>query len=100
MRRKGETLTEFLTAATVFGLMMAGLFEFMANQTETLADIRNKDELIYRAQRFEAVSGDKISSLANNYTCTEGSITYALTDGKKLTVTLGNKASMTFTLKP
>lgn len=49
MKRKGETLTEFLTAVTVFGLMAAGIFEFIANQTENLADIKNKDELMYYA---------------------------------------------------
>lgn len=89
MRRKGETLTEFLTAATVFGMMMAGIFEFIANHTETLADIRNKDELMYHAQRFAAVSGDKINTLANNYTCKEGNTKYTLIDTKtKLIVTI------------
>ena len=50
MKRKGETFTEFLTSATVFGIMMAGLFEFMANQTQSLANIRDRDNLMYGAQ--------------------------------------------------
>jgi len=50
MKRKGETFTEFLTAATVFGLIAASMFEFMANQTQSLADIRDRDNLIYGAQ--------------------------------------------------
>ena len=51
MKRKGETFTEFLTASMVFGIMMAGLFEFMANQTQTVANIRDRDNLMYLAQR-------------------------------------------------
>ena len=101
MKRKGETLTEFLTAVTVFGIITAGIFEFMANQTENLADIRNKDDLMYHAQRFEAVSGDKVSTLGQNYTCTEGNITYKLDNDKKnLTITKTNVPPMTFELKP
>lgn len=50
MKRKGETFTEFLTAAVVFGLIAASMFEFMANQTQSLADIRDRDNLVYGAQ--------------------------------------------------
>lgn len=50
MKRKGETFAEFLTAATVFGLIAASMFEFMANQTQTLANIRDRDNLMYGAQ--------------------------------------------------
>lgn len=49
MKRKGETFTEFLTAAAVFGVMMAGIVEFMANQTDNLAKIRQMDDMIYYA---------------------------------------------------
>ncbi|MBQ3446438.1 MAG: hypothetical protein IJG37_02205 [Synergistaceae bacterium] len=94
MKRKGETLTEFLTASTVFGLVAAGIFEFMASQTETLADIRNKDEMIYQAQRYMNTGTQE-----DGVTCGKSS------DGKTLTVTLKTdgteeRASMTFTLKP
>ncbi len=41
---------EFVVALTVFGMMTAGIFEFMANQTENLADIRKKDDWIYGTQ--------------------------------------------------
>ena len=106
MKRKGETLTEFLAAVTVFGLMVSGIFEFIANQTENLADIKNKDEIKYHAQRFEAISRDKIATLPNNWTDTANSVKYTLTDSKKnITVTLltddeEERASMTFSLKP
>lgn len=82
-------MTEFLTASTVFGLVMAGMFEFMANQTETLADIRNKDELMFRAQKYHNTGAQE-----------EGATYSTSSDGKILTVTLANGASMTFTLKP
>ncbi|MBR1657695.1 MAG: hypothetical protein IJ697_04430 [Synergistaceae bacterium] len=52
MRRKGETFTEFLMAAAVFGVMMTGIFEFMANQTDNLAKIRHMDDLMYHAQVY------------------------------------------------
>ena len=52
MKRKGETFTEFLVATTVFGIMMGGLFEFMANQSETLSDIKNRDTFMFYAQKY------------------------------------------------
>jgi hypothetical protein len=42
VKRKGETFAEFLTAATVFGIIAASMFEFMANQTQTLANIKKE----------------------------------------------------------
>lgn len=68
MKRKGETFAEFLTAATVFGLIAASMFEFMANQTQTLANIRDRDNLMYGAQVIcnwtlndvEDASGNKV----------------------------------------
>lgn len=68
VKRRGETFTEFLVAALVFGIMMGGLFEFMANQSETLANIRDRDELMYGAQVIlnwtlngvEDTSGNKV----------------------------------------
>ena len=92
MKRKGETFTEFLTAATVFGVITAGMFEFIANQTENLASIRDKDNLMYIAQRYvnigyEAVeSGFKVED-------------YSFTDGGR-TIVVTNDTSLTFNLKP
>ncbi|MBQ2616684.1 MAG: hypothetical protein IJF90_07485 [Synergistaceae bacterium] len=106
MKRKGETLTEFLTAVTVFGLMAAGIFEFIANQTENLADIKNKDELMFYAQKYTNTPKDKRPS--NNITVEDDNgvkSKYNLDDDKTLTVTLltddeEERASMTFSLKP
>ncbi len=105
MKRKGETLTEFLTAVTVFGLMAAGIFEFIANQTENLADIKNKDNLIFYAQKYTNTPKDERPS--NNEVINDNGtkMKYNLDNDTTLTVTLltedgGNRASMTFSLKP
>lgn len=74
MKRKGETFTEFLTAAVVFGLIAASMFEFMANQTQSLADIRDRDNLVYGAQvicnwnisRDVTVSGQTVTVYNHN----------------------------------
>lgn len=49
-KHRAETLIEFLTAVFVFGIMMAGVFEFIAIQTTMLARISTRDELMYQAQ--------------------------------------------------
>lgn len=103
MKRKGETFTEFLTALTVFGVIIAGIFEFMANQTQSLANIRDRDNLMYHAGRFMVTSGDKaheiiISDYTNNDS--KENITFTLTDNRKILTVTNNNASMTFSLKP
>ena len=99
MRRKGETLTEFLTAATVFGLMMAGIFEFIANHTETLADIRDKDELMYHAQRFAAVSRDISGTTGVTRDKKEG-VSFDFANDKKTLTVSNSRSYLTFSLKP
>lgn len=49
-KRRAETLIEFLMAVSVFGIIMAGVFEFVASQTAMLARIKARDEMIYQAQ--------------------------------------------------
>lgn len=51
-RRKAETLIEILTAMTVFGVMIAGISEFMANQTTNVAYIIKRDEMMYAVQEY------------------------------------------------
>lgn len=65
MKRKGETFTEFLTAAAVFGVMMTGIVEFMANQTDNLAKVRHMDDMMYYAKMIHDWSfndGDKVKN--------------------------------------
>lgn len=96
MKRKGETFAEFLTAAVVFGLIAASMFEFMANQTQTLANIRDRDNLMYYAGRFMAISRDVTTPIRD---AKEG-ISFDLTSDKKILTVKNNNASMQFTLKP
>ena len=49
-KRKAETLAEFLMAALVFGIIMAGTFEFIAHQTKMIANIGAQDEIMQQAQ--------------------------------------------------
>ena len=50
MKRKGETFAEFLAAITVFGILAAGISEFMAVQTQNTVRIRDWDNFMYAAQ--------------------------------------------------
>ena len=89
-RRSGETFTEFLVATTVFGIIMTGIFEFIATQTENLARIRDMDDLMFHAQRY-----------SNGDTQEKEGITFTLADSSRiLKVTKNDSTSLTFTLKP
>ena len=101
MKRKGETFAEFLTAAVVFGLIAASMFEFTANQTQILANIRDRDNLMYHAGRFMAVSGDKTRENAD-YTCDDAkeNVSFTFSHSTKILTVRNNNASMQFTLKP
>ncbi len=97
-KRKGETLVEFITAVTIFGVMMGGILDFIANQTQTMLNVRDRDDMIYEAHRFMMISRDKVP---NDYTCDENSINFKLLDdGKTLKLSKGAKATMTFRFKP
>ncbi|MBQ9903198.1 MAG: prepilin-type N-terminal cleavage/methylation domain-containing protein [Synergistaceae bacterium] len=99
-KRRGESLAEFLTASLVFGIIMAGLFEFMANQTENLAMIRDRDDLMFYAQKYINKPEDK---RPNNDEAVEedGNTKYHINDEKTLlTVTKENGQELNFSLKP
>lgn len=103
MKRKGETFTEFLTASVVFGIIMAGLFEFTANHTQILADTKDRDNLMFHAQNFLAVShdlvyGNEIKDYDDHYH--KENITFKLTDNRTILTVTNNTASMRFRLKP
>ena len=53
MKRKAETLIEVVVAMAVFGVMMSGLSEFIAEQTRNVARLIDKDALLYMAQRYQ-----------------------------------------------
>ena len=60
-RRTAETLIEIVTAMTVFGVISYGIFDFMANQTLHLARIRDRENMLYAAQKLISCSSfDKV----------------------------------------
>ena len=55
MKRKAETLIEVVVAMAVFGVMMSGLSEFIAEQTRNVARLIDKDRFIYQQQKLVAL---------------------------------------------
>ena len=70
-RRTAETLIEIITAMTVFGVISAGIFDFMANQTLHLARVRDREKMLYAVQKliscssFDVVNEDKPKPIAD-----------------------------------
>lgn len=91
-RRAAETLMEVLTAMTVFGIIMMGFSDFMAEQTTALARTKNMDKVMYYAQKWIS-SGD----YTNTDSAEGGNVTFALEDNF-LVVTRGDTV-MNFHLK-
>ncbi len=57
MRRlKAETLIEFITAMAIFSVLMLGVFNFMANQTNNTARLLDRDFFVFHAQKY--LNGD------------------------------------------
>lgn len=98
MKRKGETFAEFLTAAAVFGVMMVGIVEFMANQTENLARIITIDETIYYAQRYN--NGDTANTDKIHFSTQEGGKILIVSRGTTTNGIFTENTSMDFKLKP
>lgn len=94
-KRKAETLVEFLMAAFIFTEIMAGVLSFIANQTETLVNIRNRDTMMFHAQRFMNMNVST-SEYNSDSVCLEDKISINI-DGDIMTVSKG-KSIMTFNL--
>ena len=87
MRRlKAETLIEFITAMAIFSILMLGVFNFMANQTNNTARLLDRDFFIFHAQKH--INGDD-SRLSER-----GTLTFS-EQGDNLIISDGTK-SMTF----
>lgn len=63
-RRKAETLAESIMSLAAFGVIMAGVCDFMSNQTNFIARTRQRDELMYKAQ--ELASNGIFNNLGND----------------------------------
>ena len=91
MKRAGETLIEVITAMAIFGVVFAGISDFMANQTLALAHAKDREKILYYAQKW-VNSNDITIEDADG-----GNITFSYTDDV-LTVSKGN-ISMAFKLQ-
>lgn len=96
-RRKAETLVEFLTASFIFVQIMTGVLTFIANQTETLVNIRNRDTMMFHAQRFMNMQ-TSYTSYNNDTVCKADNVT-VISEDNILTVSKG-KSTMTINLRP
>lgn len=96
-RRKAETLVEFLTASFIFVQIMTGVLTFIANQTETLVNIRNRDTMMFHAQRFMNMQ-TSYTSYNNDTVCKADNVT-VISEDNVLTVSKG-KSTMTINLRP
>ena len=96
-RRKAETLVEFLMAAFIFAEIMTGVLSFIANQTQTLVNIHNRDTMMFHVQRFRNMNvstseyNDDDVCKADNVTMNQSSNTLIVSKGK---------STMTIELKP
>ena len=95
-RRRAETLTEFLVAMMVFATIMAGVFEFVANQTTNAGRIKDYDFFMYYTQKWLNEKGNTIPSSGKIENTERYTIEFTVKDGI-LTATQGNK-SMKFTV--
>ena len=48
-KRKAETIVEVVTAMAIFGMIMAGVSDFIAGQTKNVADILDRDAIMSNA---------------------------------------------------
>jgi prepilin-type N-terminal cleavage/methylation domain-containing protein len=51
-KRAAETLMEVVVAMTLFGIIMSGVFDFMANQAQTVSRNHDRNKLMYHVQRY------------------------------------------------
>mgnify|MGYP002625460799 CR=1 FL=1 len=97
-KRAAETLIEIITAMMIFGIIMGGFYrmgggisDFIANQSIAVARRKDREKIIYYAQRWLA-SGDVRITEADG-----GKIKFSFADNV-LTVAKG-KTSMVFNLQ-
>ncbi|MBQ7577126.1 MAG: hypothetical protein IJT21_02545 [Synergistaceae bacterium] len=91
-RRSAETLIEFLTALLVFLVVMTSIFTFMANQTENIARLIDRDFFVFNAQKWlneRKTSGTLTTIEGRTITFTRDNNNLVLRDNE-------NASSMTF----
>ena len=71
-RRKAETLAESIMSLAAFGVIMAGVCDFMSNQINFIAWTKHRDDLMYNQEWLLSnaqwlLDNDLISQLENNH---------------------------------
>ena len=51
-KRTAETLMEVVVAMTLFGIIMSGVFDFMANQAQAISRRNEHNKLMYHVQKY------------------------------------------------
>ena len=85
-RKAGETLAESVMALAIFGVVMLGLTDFMAGETNYIARTHYRDNIIYKAQEFTA--NNRFSELKENESFTSKDAYVWSHDKKVVTVIL------------
>ena len=62
MKRRADTLVEVIIAMMVFGIIMSGTFDFIANQTIAMVKMRERDDIDFWAQKWLNTSYDVFTS--------------------------------------
>ena len=96
-KRKGETLAEILMALLVFGIILGGVSDFIANHTTLIARIKQRDELIYWGQWYMSRLPENNSDDGKSYISDDIGLTITSNDGHILVVK--HSASMDFTIR-
>ena len=93
MKRTGETLVEIIVAMTIFGIVFAGISDFMANQTLSLARAKDREKLMYYAQKW--VNSADVSIIEAD----GGNINFSFTDNTLKVFRSDGASSMSFGLQ-
>lgn len=80
-RRKAETLAESIMSLAAFGVIMAGVCDFMSNQINFIAWTKHRDELMYNQEWLlsngQWILANNISTRLDNHTVIAGNkVTY------------------------
>lgn len=80
-RRKAETLAESIMSLAAFGVIMAGVCDFMSNQTNFIARTRHRDDVMFNQEwllsNAQWILANNISTRLDKHTVIAGNeITY------------------------
>lgn len=96
-RRRAETLAEVLMGLFIFGLLMGGISDFIANQTIHVARIKQRDELLYWGQWYMNRLPPNNTDDNKSYASSDIGLKITSSDGHILVVK--NSVSMDFEIK-